>query len=239
MQNINIIQDEEFKKICSKYIRESALVYSKIIYLKQIEMGIDLIDMDLCSINFIKILVNDDLVDEDGDMITLSDKGRMLMHLLRDNLTIIDTESPALISSIVTVEKQSYESVEDWIDEWLNIWKDESGKFFKAPADGGTRSLGAARRDVLSNMITFLDKYSDLFSCDNPKTLIMKATRNYVNTFRKVNFAYCTKSLYFIMKQNNFKKIRSLLAEECDKIKEEGIDDVSQEEFNSFIKSIN
>jgi len=226
-QRIEIIQNDNFKEITTEYIKESALVYSKIIFLKQIELNYELISMDLCAINFIKVLVNDDLLTEDGDLISLSEKGIELLKRLSNNIIVKQITSDGVI-------KQN--PVEEWIQEWIDLWKDDTGKFFKSPSNDGVRSLGCTKTDALSNMNLFLVKYKNSLQVEDPKSLIMDATREYIERFRRNNFAYCHKSNYFIIKQDKFKKHKSMLAEECERVLEIGL---FPEESDPFIKTVN
>jgi hypothetical protein len=231
---IQIIQNDYLKKICLEYNLESPLVYSKLIYLSQIRERLSIIDTSLSSINFIKILVNDGLLLEKGNIYSLSAKGNSLLDLLVNNIKVMGDNNEAKMLSSPT------ELIDSWISDWLSLWKDDDGKFFQSVSDSGKRSLGSTKNTCIENFTTFFKKYSDIFPTGvDKKSIIFGATKDYINRFKAANmqFAYCNKANYFICKYDESKKLRSTLAEECENYIENG--PMYETKTSPFNKSLN
>lgn len=108
----------------------------------------------------------------------------------------------------------------DWIKEWVNLWKDEKGIFYKDKQMN--RTLGCSEKDAYSKMILFLIEYKYLFENLSDKftikDIIINSTKNYIERYKKNNFAFCKNANYFIIKQEGKSKIfnNSTLATECE-----------------------
>lgn len=107
------------------------------------------------------------------------------------------------------------ESMSEWISDWVNLWKDENGIFYKDSTQKTLRSLGSPEKDVYEQMTAFMMRYNYIFKGYNPKEIIMGATRKYIEEFKKSRFQYCRTAYYFIMKEEN-KIVRSTLAQQCE-----------------------
>jgi hypothetical protein len=127
----------------------------------------------------------------------ITDKGNNFYNLLKNKKVIV-------------------EPTEDWIPEYLALWKDHNGVFFKDK----NRSLGSSLRDTSIQINKFIKTYDYLFKLNTPKTLILDATKSFLENAKKNNFAYCPNSYYFISKQIGGKKeeLKSDLALACESI---------------------
>lgn len=109
------------------------------------------------------------------------------------------------------------DSIELWIEDWRNLWRNNKGVFIKEPSG---RSLGISKKDAILKLTAFIENYHDLFTDHKPKDLILTATKNYLSEYKKVGYAFCKRADYFISKRegktsdSNF----SSLATECDNV---------------------
>lgn len=86
------------------------------------------------------------------------------------------------------ISKLDKEKVEDWIDEWYELWP-------KGVKSGGYL-VRSDKNGCTNKMKTFVKNYG--FS----KEIIIRATKDYINHLRMSNFAYIQLAHYFISKNN-------------------------------------
>ena len=121
-----------------------------------------------------------------------------------------------IISNKINVLESTNFEIENWIEDWIKLWKDKNGIFFKTP---DRRSLGINKKDALAKMKWFLENYQELFDLQNsPKETILGATKEYIEEYKKVNFAFCKRPNNFISKREDRTKdsLYSTLAAECE-----------------------
>ena len=113
--------------------------------------------------------------------------------------------------------KSSGSNVEDWIDEWYNLWPKgiKSGGY---PVKSGVKGC-------LVKMKKFIKEYPNY-----NKDIIMKATNDYISYSRMNNYRFMQLAHYYI-----YKNSISTLASNCELI-EEGGNDL---EIDKFSKSLN
>lgn len=110
-------------------------------------------------------------------------------------------------------EIKKEQSLKDWIEEWRALWKNERGESYKS----GNRTLLVSEKEIYERMQKFLSEYAYLFKNHSAKDVIIGATKKYIYEFKKVNFAYCKNSDYFILKGSEYKGAsKSVLASECE-----------------------
>lgn len=102
----------------------------------------------------------------------------------------------------------------EWIEDYLKLWKDFNNVFYKDK----NRSLGCSKRDAISQMNKFIKEYNYLFENTDPKSIILNATKNFINSAKSNNFAYCPNAFYFIAKQGQGEGKKSKLALECENL---------------------
>lgn len=202
-QKITILQNSHLIKQCKKVGIETPLIHSTIIILKQIDSGLKIVKLDIQTINFIKSLENGGFVDIQGDICLISSKGRNLLDIIAKEIVI------------EKIKKEDTVLVEEWVDDWLKLWKTSSNVFYKAPTeDGKGRSLGSTKLDVVNNFNTFIKVYGYIFKKeDDVKNIIFKTTERYINHLMETYFEYGMKSSYFIIKYDKYKKSKSKLAD--------------------------
>lgn len=97
------------------------------------------------------------------------------------------------------VSKIAKEKVEDWIDEWYELWP-------KGVKSGGYL-VRSDKTGCLNKMKSFIKNYKF------DKEIIIRATKDYINHLRMSNFAYIQIAHYFISKNNS-----SNLAAACEDV---------------------
>jgi hypothetical protein len=97
------------------------------------------------------------------------------------------------------VSKIAKEKVEDWIDEWYELWP-------KGVKSGGYL-VRSDKNGCLNKMKSFIKTYKF------DKEIIIRATKDYINHLRMSNFAYIQIAHYFISKNNS-----SNLAAACEDV---------------------
>jgi hypothetical protein len=150
-------------------------------------------------------------------------------------LTTIGKNFIELIKTNKFEEKE--EEVEDWIKDYINLFKTDKRVFIKT---ANNRSLGSSLNDVMINMRMFLQRYNYIFSNCNKKDVILKATSNYLNSMKKNNYMYAKDCYYFIMKQEGTTRtsLKSTLAAECENVIN-SLEAPEEENYNSRDKSVN
>lgn len=133
---------------------------------------------------------------------TLSERGIKLLNYLKLNEKSKNEK-----------KVEDTNDVNSWIQDWLNIWKDQNGVYYKAPsgaADGSQkRTLGCSKKDALDRMNSFFVYYGDMFDEEEKHTakdIIIMATKRYIQDFKKTDFMYCRKATYFISKSDAFSR---------------------------------
>lgn len=162
---------------------------------------------------------NDELLqicDSLGILKQLENRG----YIVRENEEVIFTEKAlnelktVSTNSVKTVTKT--ESVEDWIDEFRNL-------FPKGIVSGGYLVKGDRRACILK-MEKFLKLYPNY-----TKETILQATRNYIERKEREGFKYMQLAHYFILKDKT-----STLAGECEAI----VDNSSDLDENPFERTM-
>lgn len=106
----------------------------------------------------------------------------------------------------------------DFVESWLNLWKNPNGIYYK----DGNRSLGISLKDAKTRFIGFLTDYSYLFSdldeSISASEVIINSTQIYLDEQKKVNFAFSKGAKNFIsLVEGNTKDTKtSLLASYCE-----------------------
>lgn len=100
------------------------------------------------------------------------------------------------------ISKVAKEKVEDWIDEWYELWPK------------GIKSGGYLVRSDKNGCLNKMKKFVKL-NPDFSKEIIIRATKDYINHLRMSNFAFIQLAHYYI-----FKNDISNLAGACESIKE-------------------
>lgn len=150
-------------------------------------------------------------------------------------------------------KNNNHYNYKDWIKDWVNLWKDEKGVFYKAPYDKGIdrkRTLGSSVRDAEIKMEKFLRDYDEMFKefLENfpnvsVKDIIFAATKTYIDEYKKMNFLYCRKCIFFISKTDTYNKNAALsdLSTYCmmimDNLKDNGGIIHEQEEVKSQLNT--
>ena len=149
------------------------------------------------------------LVTKIGEQWQLTWSGNELFKRIKEEP--IKEEKPT-IAAVAAVEE---ESLSAFCTRWLDLWKNDKKEYYKT--DG--RSLGASHRDVFIRFQTFMKEYSYLFKESSvplsPYDVIYNTTQKYVNEMKKVGFAFCKNSDYFISKGVGNSK-QSILAGEIE-----------------------
>lgn len=102
------------------------------------------------------------------------------------------------------VSKIAKEKVEDWIDEWYELWP-------RGVKSGGNTLVRSDKNGCLNKMKKFV-KTNPSYS----KEIILRATKNYLNHLRMNNWSYIQAAHYYI-----FKNDISNLASACEDVKEQ------------------
>lgn len=125
------------------------------------------------------------------------------------------------------ISKVAKERVEDWIDEWYELWP-------KGVKSGGSTLVRSDKNGCLNKMKKFI-KVNPQFT----KDIIIRATKDYLAHLRMSNYAFIQAAHYYI-----FKNDVSNLASACEDIKDklENSEDYnlySDETIDRFIKRLN
>lgn len=111
--------------------------------------------------------------------------------------------------------KPKKDNLSEWIKEWIDLWKNDKGFFYKDLSSKPERVLRISEKDAFDRMSTFLIKYSYLFKNNPPKEIIMDVTKKYIANFQKVNFVFCVGPYNFIFVKKD-SSTKSVLAELCE-----------------------
>lgn len=132
------------------------------------------------------------------------------------------------------IKEKTNQPVKEWVEEWRELWRDRRGVFIKDPSG---RSLGTDKKNAINKLTTFIDHYDYLFENHEPKDLIIKATKKYLDEYKKANYAFAKLSANFISKREDRTKDSqaSLLATECENILNSK--DAPKKRFNAYKKS--
>lgn len=121
-------------------------------------------------------LIRKGLISDKNNMYSLTEKGQNFMA------TVINMfEEP---KKVLIVKN---ESVEDWFDEWIDLWP-------KGIKTGG-KLIRSDKKDCFEKMKKFIKKYK------HSSDIILKATQNYLDEFEKQNYQFIKSATYFIDKR--------------------------------------
>lgn len=121
------------------------------------------------------------------------------------------------------ISKTAKEKVEDWIDEWYELWP-------RGVKSGGNMLVRSDKNGCLNKMRKFVKEYPEY-----DKGIIIRATKNYLDHLRMNNWAFIQAAHYYISKNNI-----SNLAAACEDVQDRlnGITD-DAESSDKFVKSLN
>lgn len=114
------------------------------------------------------------------------------------------------------ISKLAKEKVEDWIDEWYELWP-------KGVKSGGSTLVRSDKNGCLNKMKKFV-KTNPQFT----KEIILKATKDYLLNLRLKNYAYIQAAHYYI-----FKNDVSNLAASCEHVLDK-INNNQETSYESF-----
>lgn len=124
-----------------------------------------------------------------------------------------------------------------WILEWLDLWRDSRGLFYK-----GKYSLGASSKDAKEKFIKFFASYGDIFNGideDDIKNILFQVTKEYIRKEKEKGFEYTRKAINYISKVESGCK-GSDLAMACEEfINQKKSAHVETVKINSYNSSIN
>lgn len=198
----------------------------------------------------------DELDDENSDLLFLHIyKDLEIKFILEktdenDNIHFKLTETGnVLLHNILKLSNDLSKKIEnvpintEWISEWINLWKDNRGIFYR----NSKYSLGAPLKDIENKFISFFTYYEDVFK-NVPKEdiplIILEVTKSYIKNQKLAGFESARKSINFISKIEGHTKdtktsdLAALCEEYLINYSEKHVKSISLE-FNHFNSSIN
>ena len=125
------------------------------------------------------------------------------------------------------VSKVGKEKVEDWIDEWYELWP-------KGVKSGGSVLVRSDKNGCLNKMKKFVKQNPDF-----NKDIIIRATKDYINHLRMSNFAFIQAAHYYIFK-NDISNLASACEDVKDRLETNEIEDLSVDySIDRFTKTLN
>jgi hypothetical protein len=227
--NANII-----KKVKSLHFQVDQLGSALLVLFALYEGRIDLLDefddfnKQKRAIILYKELETRDLItftqDEASTVFTLTKEGIELVEFIKKEFEAIDEDINTEIIAISGVEtlkdEPDKDSVEGWIDEWLEI--------FPRGVKSGGKLLRSDRASCIRKMKNFMLEYK------YSKDTIMRATERYIEHKRLQEFQYTRCAVYFIYHVANGDKTSDLAAE-CEQLLFEDNNKPTQNNFDILV----
>lgn len=175
------------------------------------------------------ISINDKFFTKDSlDQLKDLDYLRLVKEPLGYRFSNIEV-TPKFISHFIQksfVSKVGKEKVEDWIDEWYELWP-------KGVKSGGNTLVRSDKNGCLNKMKKFVKTNPDY-----TKEIIIRATKDYLNHLRMNNFAFIQAAHYYIFK-NDISNLASACEDVKERIEDNTLEEASDGTQDKFIRSLN
>lgn len=186
--------------ITSDYIG-SALIVLYCLYHKNYTL-LDLLDKENEDVLFLSVYKD---LEIKGILMKSDD---ILFELTPLGLNLIQ-EIEQIVKKSKKIKAVNTYSIDKWIKDWILLWKNERGIFYKSERYG----LGMSEKDVTKKFFNFFAEYEEIFEEHSEERIIntiFVVTKNYIKTQKESGFQMARKCGNFVIKVESGSKISDL-----------------------------